>query len=210
MARRTQINYSFLRSEITKMMRGDRPLASIVYEEASKQYELVKEQTLQEFESHPVTQELQAGAYGDNQTGTISPAGNLYSLIGFDAGTDPTEPIRSIINSLGVMMSFEPKYAGKLKLRYSFPATQLNIKEIEDVTPMPSWTTGSWVRRVEKSIEGINHYLFYTENHKSKPFDKSRSGTGIQIKGNLNKTFKRIDYITGIIKNFNNRLIRLK
>ena len=52
---------------------------------------------LLEFNSHPVTKEIEAGPRAQNISGTLGGAGNLFSFIGFDDGDNPIAPVRRIL-----------------------------------------------------------------------------------------------------------------
>ena len=49
---------------------------------------------------HPVTQEIESGPNGYNQSGTLGGYGNLFSYIGFEEGMSPTEPLRRVLKKI--------------------------------------------------------------------------------------------------------------
>lgn len=201
------INYSILRREALKTVAEDKDIARLAFDTVNADFIVAKEQMLDDFDNHPVTRELKGGENSDNFSSSITPEGNLFSFIGFNAGEDPTDPIRALLEAAELLFVHEPKYTGKLKLRYAFPARIPTIKDIAKVTPMPGWTNGSWAERIEKSITGVKKYLYTTEA-KDRVF-KSRSTTGIQIKGNLSKSFDRVQYMSEILGKFNTRILTI-
>jgi len=55
------------------------------------------EQMVNEFENHPVTKEIESGPEATNITNTLGGAGNLFSYIGFEEGSNPIEVIKDIL-----------------------------------------------------------------------------------------------------------------
>ena len=60
----------------------------------------VKKDMINEFMSHPVTQELLQGPDGVNISGTLNGVTNLYAFIGFDDGDSPVQPILDILEDI--------------------------------------------------------------------------------------------------------------
>ncbi len=166
------------------------------------------------FDSHPVTRELKGGASGNNISNTIGGNGNLFSFIGFTKGSDPTVPLRNILEQ-----PFDIVFLGALKrgrqaadFRYRVGVPSLNFKaqdlisRIEKSTPIP-WSPGeSWATGLKEGISGIGQYLYVETT-------ASRAGKGIQNpKVNLSKTFNNKDYVGEIFESFvralNGRTIR--
>ena len=52
---------------------------------------------LDNFEKHPVTMEIAAGASATNISGTLGGIGNLFSYIGFSAGSQPLAALRPLL-----------------------------------------------------------------------------------------------------------------
>lgn len=205
MAKRNKINTSFLRNELLKIAREDKNLAEVAFNEINKDFQIVKQDIIENFENHPITRELKEGPEAPNYSKTIQGEGNLFSFIGFEKGLDPTDPIRTLLNqNITLFPAEKPTYSGKLKIRYNFNYTVPSSDDIIKATPMPEWTSGSWAKRVENSITGIRQYLFGD-------FEKySRSGKGIQIKnGEVNKKFTKISYISDLLKEFTKLVIKL-
>ena len=106
-----------------------------------------------EFLNHPITLELKQGIGAKNISGTLGGATNLYSFIGFEGDSDPTE----IVEDLLQQTSFQFLGARGKSINFSFyiPDSQ----EIFAVTPMP-WAPGrSWAKGIESGISGLGYYL---------------------------------------------------
>jgi hypothetical protein len=165
------------------------------------------EQMKNEFESHPVTREIDGGISAANESDTLQgdfktkSGKNLYSFIGFDSsdGESPLQPIR---DRLDPKHPDGPKivYKGMDKQKITFDYIIKAPKEaaIHKATPMP-WAKGlSWSKRIEYGIPGIANFL-------NKLFAAgSRSWGGVQVDQKLRDgaRFKPTTYLTGIFKNF--------
>ena len=63
-----------------------------------KQFNQEKQNTLLEFDSHDVTQELAEPEKG-NISNTLGGYGDLFGFIGFEAGSDPVLPVKLALES---------------------------------------------------------------------------------------------------------------
>ena len=169
---------------------------------AKRIFKKQKEILLEEFRSHPITKELQAGPYGGNSSGTLGGIGNLFSFIGFDAGADPTAVVEEgLRNFITLDHSGSPKGRGR-SLRYEFRVKGLSLEEFEKFTPMP-WEGGrSWLRGIERGISGFGEYMYgrkYANN--------SRSGSGVQSRRTVRGGgFRNVPYMSQIFNNFKKNL----
>ena len=150
---------------------------------------------LQQFDSHPVTQEINAGPGSANRSGTLGGYGNLFTFIGFERGSDPISPIRSLLaRSIKIVTLRKKRNELALVLKFTVPTEE----EIEAVSPLP-WASSSWVTAVEKGMSGLGRYL-YSRN--SGRFQTSRSGqaieTTVEVRGAGSST--PTEYISGLLK----------
>jgi len=168
----------------------------------SKAEEIVKDNYLEnkdkffdEFNSHPVTQEIESGPSASNASNTLNGIGKLFSYIGFFANQAPVSELRSLLEK---SFSFRKKNLNKngAKFTITFP----DFETIKKDTPMP-WEGGrSWVVGVERGISGFGFYLY-------KKFVEGRSGEALQSKNKVRgSSFKRVRYMSEIIKNFVNNI----
>ena len=174
-------------------------LLRVPFEQAlQKRFEILKNQMIEEFLNHPVSQEISNGPTASNSSGSLNGYGNLFSFIGFEDGDEPIKPI------LEKLQTTNFKYSGDVPSGVKFSILLPTAKEIFDVTPMP-WASGrSWAQGIETGISGLGFYL----NLKSK---NSRSGAGVQtsVKANT-KRFKNQQYISLLINKYNNLFAQLK
>ena len=74
-----KINKKLIQKEIFNNRAVKKMVRDIVQEEVEKEKALFQ----QDFESHPVTQELDGGENASNISGTLGGYGNLFSFLGF-------------------------------------------------------------------------------------------------------------------------------
>lgn len=202
-----KVNMRGLKAEIAA--KGHKIFKPVAEQRVKRVLDKERQKLLDDFEEHPVTQEVDAGPTAGNRTNTLGGYGNLYSFIGFESGSDPISPIRSLLAKSITIKSFRRK-RGTLgfSLRFTVPTAE----QIAAVSPMP-WSTESWSEAIERGISGIGQYLYSD----SKNYTSSRSGPAIQIDfdrtGGMRSHSTPIDYITGILdrmlKSIENNLRRL-
>jgi hypothetical protein len=148
-----------------------------------------------DFESHPVTQELEGGENASNSSGTLGGYGNLFSFLGFNGGTNPTSPVKSLIQSIRIDRNVQTSIKG-FKIKVNIPSKE----EFGAMTPMP-WEGGrSWLLDMERGVSGLGAYLYGR-------FNSSRSGSGIQSKYKYsNRVFRPVKYFSQMYNKFLRRL----
>ena len=171
-----KINMRGLSAEIAQ--KGYKIFKDKVTPRIEKQLRKETQKVLQAFESHPITQEIEGGTSASNISNTLGGYGNLFTFIGFDAGSDPISPIRSLLaKSIKIVSIRKKRNVLALQLNFSVPTRE----EIEAVTPSP-WSTDSWVEAVERGMSGLGQYLYSSDRNR---FKTSRSGGGIQASGEI-------------------------
>ena len=166
-----------------------------------KKIEQARVETLKEFEAHPVTKELDAGATASNTSGLTGGYGNLFTFIGFENGSRPTNPIRTVLKRKVRSTSGSVKGNGSVRISVITPS----LDEILGLTPYP-WASGSsWVQGIEKGISNLGNYYYNSEGGVT----NSRSGKAIQIKRNSSSSFKTAPYMSKIIEDFKKKLTQL-
>jgi hypothetical protein len=156
-----------------------------------------KDEMVNEFLNHPVTKEIDNGPEASNISSTLGGQGNLFSYIGFEEGSEPTDSVKEILeNSVKVSARPEISVNGK-NIKINFPVSGPTMGEIESETPMPFEGGKSWVSGVEKGISGFSYYVF------KKFIKNSRSSTGIQAEYPVRVgSFKPSPYLSAILKKF--------
>ena len=188
-----------------------------------REFEKIKAKMILNFESHSITREIEAGVNASNTSGTLGGYGNLFSFIGFPSGYDPIEPIR------------ERLYATTIrKIRFSngvmeFITTEPTREELFSMSKFSDFRdefvgSRSWLDGIETGISGLGSYLYEA----SKNIAKSRSGKAIQLKGGKKSEsafggsttggaiqlqrsrYKRVSYMSGILREFRESVFRLR
>lgn len=180
---------------IEKAIFTNRTVKKLVRDIIEKEVEKEKILFRTNFESHPVTQELESGENASNSSGTLGGYGNLFSFLGFNRGANPTSPIKSLIRNIKVENNVQSSAKG-FKVRLNIPSKE----DFANITPMP-WESGrSWLLDMERGISGLGAYLYGR-------FNASRSGSGIQSKYKYsNRTFRPVKYFSEIYNKFLKRL----
>jgi hypothetical protein len=174
-------------------------LLRVPFEQAlQKRFETLKNQMINEFLNHPVSQEISGGPEASNSSGSLGGYGNLFSFIGFEEDDEPLKPILEQLQATNFI------YSGEIASGVKFSILLPTAKEIFEVTPMP-WASGrSWAKGIESGISGLGFYL----KLKSK---NSRSGEAIQTSVKTNtRRFKNQQYISLLINKYSNLFAQLK
>ena len=190
----------FQMKEVIKSLGKNRGFKREIFSKVRKEFEKKKITLIQSFNAHPVTKEIEAGPTASNESGTLGRYGNLYSFIGFIAGTTPTSKLRSILQKR-TSLKKEPKISSRgRKMNITYVIQTPTETEITAVTPMP-WESGrSWAYGIERGISGLGFYVY-------KKWKTSRSGDAIQSqKKQRSATFKQRGYLSEIWRDFTRRL----
>lgn len=163
-----------------------------------------KSNLLEDFNSHPVTKEIDGGATSSNISGTLGGYGNLFSFIGFVDGSNPTQIVRDLISKIRLIRSSSKVSADSSGSVFSFRVSASSIDVFKKNTPMP-WAIGrSWLIGIEYGISGFGSFI-------NKALAASRSGGGIQADGKVrDSSFRRTSYFQNIYSTFFNRISRRK
>jgi hypothetical protein len=192
---------SFDERELEETFRNSKFFKELAYEKANEILEESKSQLIDEFENHPVTQELEAGPEAQNTSGLLGGYGNLFSFIGFNQGENPVNAVKNALSKIralrgGIRTSRSSKGVAEAQVR-------INVKEIANIsekTPMP-WEAGrSWLFAIERGISGFGQYLYGK-------FNSSRSGSGVQASRSIRSgAFVRTSYFSKMYSNFLKRI----
>ena len=186
-----KINKKLIQKEIFNNRAVKKMVRDIVQEEVEKEKALFQ----QDFESHPVTQELDGGENASNISGTLGGYGNLFSFLGFNQGANPTEPVKFLIQKITLDSNIQATGNG-FRVRVNVPSKD----DFGAVSRLPFEGGRSWLLDIERGISGLGAYLYGR-------FASSRSGTGIQSKYNYaNKRFRNVKYFSGMYTKFLRRL----
>jgi hypothetical protein len=186
-----RINKKLINKEIFNNTEVKKFVRVIVQKEIDKQKKLF----IQDFESHPVTKEIEGEENALNLSGTLGGYGNLFSFIGFSKGSNPLSPIKALIEKISVAKNIKGKNQS-FEVNINVPTKE----NFENVSKMP-WESGrSWLFDIERGISGLGAYLYGK-------FTGSRSEGGVQSKYTYNnKVFRPVPYFSRIYQNFLDRI----
>jgi len=173
----------------------------LVREYVEPRINALQEQMVEEFQSHPVTLEINSGPNASNTSGLLGGYGNLFSFIGFSSSDSPVETVIAILNKKITTSVKRRDNNGGYTITLIMPSKQ----EIYAATPIP-WLSGrSWIDGIEKGLSGLGQYL-YSEGG----FKDSRSDTGIQVASRTSGVkFRNTPYLSKVIDNFKKKLIKI-
>ena len=137
-------------------------------------------QFILEVESDPVSQEISAGLEPSKSQfikGGGKYGANLFSFLGFIQNTNPVSDLINYIKKSFKINIFNVKKSGS---QYNFIASFPSEADIKSAFPL-EWTNRSWITSVEKGIANVANYI--------RKLGEGRSGGGIQIDAEIDKTF---------------------
>jgi hypothetical protein len=186
-----KVNKKLIQKEIFNNRAVKKMVRDIVGKEVEKEKALFRA----DFESHPVTQELEGGENASNISGTLGGYGNLFSFLGFNKGANPTTPIKILIQKILLDRNVKTTSNG-FQIKVIIPSKE----EFASVARLP-WEGGrSWLLDMERGISGLGSFLYGR-------FNASRSGGGIQSKYKYsNRTFRPVKYFSLMYNKFIRRL----
>lgn len=202
MARVTSIKINKI--ALNKAVTSQRGIQSVALRRASIQAESIfennKEQFIEDFNNHPVTQDIEQKPAQSQ----FVDDGNLFGFIGFIEGSEPTQVVRDAIEEQTELKlkSINPLIAGTT-LTYIFDVKAPVLDELEALTPHPSPLPGSWLRGIERGISGLASYIYR--------LGAGRSQEGIQSQGKYRKSggaYKPVKYYSEILNKFIRQISR--
>ena len=160
-----------------------------------EQFEERKTQLIENFDSHPITQEI-SNPNSANISNTLGGYRNLYGFLGFEED-NPTLPVKEILS--------EKTKVNAVSIRKEEVTLKFTVPDLEDFDSVAAleWDTKNWVKGMEKGISGFQNFMAKAAG---------RSGKGIQIKGKVKpftggaNRFQNTKYMTDLINKFKSSL----
>jgi hypothetical protein len=159
---------------------------------------------LNDFHNHPVTVEIEGGVRAvnlSNTLGGLGSGGNLFTYIGFDAGSNPTLAVKTYLKDSVRVGAVRTRVSpGKNKIEASCNVFYPDLRFLRKISKLP-WEPGkSWIEGMENGISGFGYYM-------NRKFEESRSGLGLQTKKKIRQGhFRPTPYLSQIIHKFLKRL----
>jgi hypothetical protein len=189
---------------ITQKMRKEifaksQALQNLAYGAAKQKSDRLRRDLLREFDSHPVTREIEQGPSGTSSL--LGGRGNFFGFLGFNSGDKPIEILRDSLSDQFKILSKKGKVkkASKTSLIYSFDILYPTKTQIYAITPL-AWTSKSWVKGVEKGITNYTQTVF-------KESENSRSGVALQTDRKIGFIrFSPTPYVTQMLEKIRKEL----
>lgn len=175
---------------------------------AKADFDIKKQEMLRDFDTHPVTLEIQAGPRAGGSE-SLNTEGNLFSFLGFPAGTDPTVELREVLedNTRIVKTSRAAVHRGQT-VQYRFPVFAAAIEgELAAASPTRFNSAKSWALAVEgRGFSNLDYYVSHYMYDENRTFPTSFSGPAVQLKPQIREGgFTPREYLTEIIKKFSQK-----
>ncbi len=174
------LNEIKFRKKINETLKQKR-FSNIATLAATSRFNIAKQMTLEQYDSHPAILELQAGPTA--MSSSFLDVGNLYSFFGFFQGDTPTTDLRNYLENNIKPIKKSPRFIEKkLGVVYEFGVKVPNLNEIYKAFPMPEqWSNVSWIKALDSGIGTFSYYIFRIIGF----IGRSRSGTGLQNKNKI-------------------------
>lgn len=178
------LNTRLLRIEIVN--KGDRTIRPAIERAVKLDFKVKKEQFIDEFNAHPVTQELEAGPEALSSVLSIAATGgNLFSLLGFFKEQRPVTALRSYLTkSVKVGETRRGKLQGD-RIVFETPVTVPTQEDVDAAMAANDQTVLEWTDRpftslIARGITGLPSYLFNLTKNNKESFAASRSGPAVE------------------------------
>ena len=162
-----KINAASLKKNLFSEIEKSSSIKQQAFEVAEKRAQEAKDEMLKNFETSPITREIEAGAdntfnFSSNLNGIAFGEGSLFGFIGFNESDKPIDLVRAYLEMSGKILKTAKKVKSGGRIFYEFKVKTPNITELASITPMP-WESGrSWVRAIEKGFSKMMDQLWTT------------------------------------------------
>jgi hypothetical protein len=199
---RTIINEVSIRKKFVDVAKAPR-MTGFMRNAANTRFQIARQVMLEEFDSNEITDELKQNP--SEPGSSLVSKGNLVSFLGLEDGKTEVANVREFIRE-NTDMSDEAKISVQgNKINFGFKVSVPSKTQVFEAFPAPDgYSSKSWLEIIETGIGSATKYIFW-----SLGFDTpaSRSGTGLQSKGNVKNVakFTPKPYISTILEKFFNK-----
>lgn len=183
-------------------LRGIKPLIQ-------KEFKDRKQDLLDAFEDDQVTQEIEAGPEAMSWLVKTEAGGNLFSLLGFEQGSQPIQNLREILENISLGIQYTRKFNTPDGIGFETPVNCPSVSELNNRVASKDeleWSNKAWTALVEQGVPWFAYYLY--DDEREDGFNgKSRSGTAIQVKtkkmsAGRASSMPGIPYMSKLLKDF--------
>lgn len=177
-------------------------IASRANAAARLDFDTKKKEFLDEFDAHPVTQEIEAGPHADSSFISTNNGGNLFSLLGFYQEQRPIPELRDYLDEHIKLDTNQKKITVQgERILVETPVSIPTVAEVDAAMAANQETHLEWTDRpftslISKGITGFGHYV-------AGMFDPpSRSGGGYEVKKDQGRSssLRPIPYVGALLK----------
>lgn len=197
MAARTTVKIDEFRKRARQHSRITREAA---YAALAEFVDQEKQNLIDRFLSHPVTQELQSSP-GFGHSGLLS-HGTLWGFIGFEVGSTPVADALELLNRIFV---YKTPTDGPIRngiLTYYFNIEVPLRSDIVRELPLPFWSNKSWVEVIETGLPNIAFYKYTLDT----PSSRSKEGVQIKVHTKFKSFFTTSPYLPSFLRDFRESL----
>ena len=137
--------------DLKQAMSSNKEYQAEVRARVKEQFEERKTQLIENFENHPVTQEI-SNSNSSNISNTLGGYGNLYGFLGFQED-DPTLPVKEVLSNNTKVNSVSMRNE-EVTLKFTVP----DLEDFDSVAAL-EWDTKNWVKGIEKGISGFQSFM---------------------------------------------------
>jgi len=138
------------RSLLKDIKKSSRAIHKAVFPMINSNFEKHKESFMEDFDNHPITVQMLAGAENPGMNfpgGPLGGVSNLFAFMGFKDGEDPAHKLRNmLIKYIVLLKNYRVKTSPK-GIIYTHRVKMPSMEDIYSTTPM-RWTSRSWIKRV--------------------------------------------------------------
>jgi hypothetical protein len=189
-------SYNFRKIQSTIIKDGARAIEARAGTALKKRFEGVKSDTINEFNKHPVTKEIESH-------------GQLFGFLGFYEDEVPTQDVREYLEEHIQMRDNLKLTASGDKIivtkTVEMPSLSGAYEDIES-DGVSEWSTKSWLQLLEDGIPFFSHFLRKSSS------EASRSKAGIQSKNPVRPgiDYPKVKYLSEILTNLKARIMKTK
>lgn len=169
-----------------------------IHNQAYRVYEKARKKFFKEFEDSVVTKEIESGPTGSS---SLFGYGDLFSFIGFKAGSKPISYLRNFLQENIVFTDFRGTSNNSNIINFEF-GVKFPTREdfVRDGGMNLIWEAGNpWPLALEEGIIGYEFYLSFIED-----MPKSISKRGLQNTRPIDdrESFPKINYVKDLLQKF--------
>ena len=199
------INEISIKRKIDEALKASR-YEALARNAANTRFVAARQTLLEEYDEHPVTKEI---AEGPEAKGDILPGpGNLFSFLGFFAGTHPEQDLRKYLRSNINMLPRAEFAPTDRRFKYQFDVTAPTLQELYDATPpTENFPSTSWLKSIEKGVGSFAEYVYSLTAFKKVKQSKSKTALQIRTKNQGGREDKvlGIKYVSEMLETFEDK-----